>query len=179
MSQYQGKHRIDPPRGRHRVWPTERAVAPLFGASGALTAGALAAIFLSGQATPPDDYAIGHPPEGDHPAAAAPGGTSGKGTAGAPATEGAMDLVALLSPTTDSGGCSSCGGGALSDLISLRPRGTTASSSAGGYDRPAGTWSSAAGGGSGWAPGRSGGSSSVPSGGGTSSGGWTPSGGGT
>ena len=50
MSQYQGKHRIDPPRGRHRVWPAEWAVAPLLGASTALTAGAIAAIFLSGAA---------------------------------------------------------------------------------------------------------------------------------
>ncbi len=67
MSTYQGKHRTDDVRGRHRTWPAERAVAPLFGASTALTAGALAALFLSGSGVLPDDP--GAPPS---PAGAGP-----------------------------------------------------------------------------------------------------------
>src|SRR3954454_11228201 len=96
MSQSQGAHRAVPPRGRHRVWPTERAVAPLFGASTALTAGALAAIFLSGSASPPDDYAIGPSPDHGRPSTAFPGsGSAGSQGASGSSADRTLDLVAL------------------------------------------------------------------------------------
>src|SRR4051794_12750330 len=109
MSHYQGKHRVVPARGRHRVWPDERAVAPLLGASTALTAGALAAIFLPGAASPPDDYAIGPSPDHGRPTTAEPDDTPTAPPASGTSTGKSLDLVALLSPSVGPGSCSSCG----------------------------------------------------------------------
>src|SRR3954452_23319486 len=115
MSRYQGQHRADPARGRHRTWPTERAVDSLFGASTALTAGALAAIFLSGSAVLPDDGPGAPSFPGGDPAVAAPGDTGRSGSSRS-AVAGALDLAAMLT-ASDASGCTSCGGAPAMDVF--------------------------------------------------------------
>src|SRR5690348_14233831 len=167
MSQYQGKHRVVPARGRHRVWPDERAVASLLGASTALTAGALAAIFLSGAAAPPDDYAIGPSPDHGRPITSEPGRRAASPSGPGSSTDRSLDLIALLSPSSDNRSCSSCGGG-LTGLLTGLSGSTSTRSSSGGYATAAPGGSTVLGGI--FTPGSVRSVRSAPSGGGTTSG---------
>src|SRR3954453_16075378 len=109
MTRYVGQHRIDPPRGRHRVERLQlAAVDPLLGASGALATGAVAAIFLSGAVVLPHLDPGAPFRTSEPPSVAAPG--SAPGAQPTVSAEGrSMDLSAWLAPATTTGACSACG----------------------------------------------------------------------
>src|SRR3954451_15772188 len=109
MTRYVGQHRIDPPRGRHRVERLQlAAVDPLLGASGALATGAVAAIFLSGAVVLPHLDPAAPFRTSEPPSVAAPGITPGAQPT--VSVEGrSIDLSAWLAPATTTGACSAWG----------------------------------------------------------------------
>src|SRR3954453_2051303 len=109
MTRYVGQHRIDPPRGRHRVERLQlAAVDPLLGASGALATGAVAAIFLSGAVVLPHLDPGAPFRTSEPPSVAAPGSAPGAQPT-VSAGGRSMDLSAWLAPATTTGACSACG----------------------------------------------------------------------